>query len=101
MRATPGPSRRSEHQAKIIRKDEETPVTDLEGRLRAELTAFAKRADPALIRQMETGQQLKLEVADTNLLSVSTMLPLSQFASLGLVFAAFAFHAAHRRSMFA
>jgi hypothetical protein len=30
---------------------------------------------------MEMGQQLKLEVADTNLLSVSTMLPLSQFAS--------------------
>jgi invasion protein IalB len=40
------------------------------------------RADPALIRQMETGQQLKLEVADTNLLSVSTMLPLNQFASV-------------------
>src|SRR6201998_4755008 len=40
------------------------------------------RANPALIRQMETGQQLKLEVADTNLLSVSTMLPLSQFASV-------------------
>ena len=39
-------------------------------------------ANPALIRQMETGQQLKLEVADTNLLSVSTMLPLSQFASV-------------------
>ena len=40
------------------------------------------RANPALIRQMEMGQQLKLEVADTNLLSVSTMLPLSQFASV-------------------
>jgi invasion protein IalB len=40
------------------------------------------RADPTLIRQMETGQQLKLEVADTNLLNVSTMLPLSQFASV-------------------
>ena len=40
------------------------------------------RANPALIRQMETGGQLKLEVADTNLLSVSTMLPLSQFASV-------------------
>jgi len=40
------------------------------------------RANPALIRQMETGRQLKLEVADTNLLSVSTMLPLSQFASV-------------------
>lgn len=41
----------------------------------------ADRADPALIRQMEAGQQLKLEVADTNLLSVSTILPLNQFAS--------------------
>jgi invasion protein IalB len=41
----------------------------------------ADRANPALIRQMEAGQQLKLEVADTNLLSVSTMLPLNQFAS--------------------
>jgi invasion protein IalB len=40
------------------------------------------RADPALIRQMETGQQLKLEVTDTNLLSVSTLLPLGQFASV-------------------
>ena len=40
------------------------------------------RANPALIRQMETGQQLKLEIADTNLLSVSTMLPISQFASV-------------------
>jgi invasion protein IalB len=39
------------------------------------------RANPALIRQMETGQQLKLEVTDTNLLSVSTLLPLNQFAS--------------------
>lgn len=40
------------------------------------------RADPELIRQMETGQQLKLEVADTNLLSVSTLLPLNHFASV-------------------
>lgn len=40
------------------------------------------KADPALIRQMETGKQLKLEVADTNLLSVSTTLPLDQFASV-------------------
>src|ERR1700742_4760942 len=40
------------------------------------------RANPALIRQMETGQQLKLEVTDTNLLSVSTLLPLGQFASV-------------------
>lgn len=42
----------------------------------------AERADPALIRQMETGQQLKLEVADTNLLNVGTTLPLSEFASV-------------------
>jgi invasion protein IalB len=40
------------------------------------------RANPALIHQMETGKQLKLEVTDTNLLSVSTMLPLDQFASV-------------------
>jgi invasion protein IalB len=38
------------------------------------------RADPDLVHQMETGQKLKLEVADTNLLSVSTTLPLDQFA---------------------
>jgi invasion protein IalB len=40
------------------------------------------RADPALIRQMETGQQLKLDVVDTNLQRVSTTLPLDQFASV-------------------
>jgi invasion protein IalB len=40
------------------------------------------RANSTLIRQMETGQQLKLEVTDTNLLSVSTSLPLGQFASV-------------------
>jgi invasion protein IalB len=42
----------------------------------------ADRADPALIRQMEAGEQLKLEVADTNLLSVSTIIPLNRFASV-------------------
>ncbi len=42
----------------------------------------AERADPALVDQMETGKQLKLEVADTDLLSVSTILPLDQFASV-------------------
>lgn len=41
-----------------------------------------ERADPALIHQMETGKQLKLEVADTNLLNVSTMIPLGAFASV-------------------
>jgi invasion protein IalB len=40
------------------------------------------RADPALIHQMETGRELKLEVADTNLLDVSTTIPLGQFASV-------------------
>lgn len=40
------------------------------------------RADPILIGQMETGQQLKLEVADTNLLAVSTIIPLGRFASV-------------------
>jgi invasion protein IalB len=42
----------------------------------------AASADPALIRQMEAGQQLKLEVVDTNLLSVSTTVPLNQFGSV-------------------
>jgi invasion protein IalB len=40
------------------------------------------RADPVLIDQMETGQLLKLEVADTNVLRVSTTVPLNQFASV-------------------
>jgi invasion protein IalB len=39
-------------------------------------------ADPALISQMESGQQLKLEVTDTSLQSVSTLLPLARFASV-------------------
>jgi invasion protein IalB len=42
----------------------------------------AEQADPALLDQLETGKQLKLEVADTNLLAVSTMLPLDRFASV-------------------
>ena len=42
----------------------------------------ADRADPALIRQMETGQQLTLEVVDTNLQSVATTLPINLFASV-------------------
>jgi invasion protein IalB len=42
----------------------------------------ADRADPALIRQMGTGQQLILEVVDTNLQPVVTTLPLNQFASV-------------------
>jgi hypothetical protein len=31
---------------------------------------------------MESGEKLKLEVVDTNLLSVSTLLPLGQFAAV-------------------
>jgi len=42
----------------------------------------ADRADPALIGQMETGQQLNLQVVDTNLQRVVTTLPLNQFASV-------------------
>jgi invasion protein IalB len=39
------------------------------------------KANPGLVKEMETGEKLKLEVVDTNLLSVSTLLPLGQFAS--------------------
>jgi invasion protein IalB len=42
----------------------------------------ADKADPGLLKEMETGEKLKLEVVDTNLLSVSTLLPLGQFASV-------------------
>jgi invasion protein IalB len=40
------------------------------------------KADPALVKEMESGEKLKLEVVDTNVLTVSTVLPLSQFASV-------------------
>jgi invasion protein IalB len=40
------------------------------------------KADPGLVKEMELGEKLKLEVVDTNLLSVSTLLPLGQFASV-------------------
>jgi invasion protein IalB len=36
-------------------------------------------ADPELLRQMETGQKLLLEVVDSSVLSVSTVLPIDQF----------------------
>ena len=39
-------------------------------------------ADPKVIREMEGGQKLAVEVVDTNLLSVTTSLPLSQFPSV-------------------
>jgi invasion protein IalB len=40
------------------------------------------KADPGLIKEMESGQKLKLDVVDTNLLSVSALLPLAQFPSV-------------------
>ena len=38
-------------------------------------------ADPRIIREMEAGQQLLLEVIDSNVLAVTTSLPLKQFES--------------------
>jgi invasion protein IalB len=38
-------------------------------------------ADPKTIREMETGQQLLLEVVDSSILAVTTSLPLKQFES--------------------
>jgi invasion protein IalB len=40
------------------------------------------KANPDLVKEMSSGEKLKLEVVDTNLLSVSTLLPLGQFASV-------------------
>jgi invasion protein IalB len=42
----------------------------------------ADLADPALLKEMETGQKLLLEVVDSNVLTVSTSLPLNQFATV-------------------
>jgi invasion protein IalB len=39
-------------------------------------------ADPKTIREMEAGQQLLLEVVDSNILTVTTSLPLKQFESI-------------------
>jgi invasion protein IalB len=39
-------------------------------------------ADPKLIREMETGQKLLLEVVDSSVLTVSTTLPINQFAAV-------------------
>jgi invasion protein IalB len=39
-------------------------------------------ADPQLIREMEEGEKLVLEVVDSSVQSVSTTLPLNQFASV-------------------
>jgi len=42
----------------------------------------ADLADPALIKQMETGQELVLEVVDSSVLTVSTSLSLDRFAAV-------------------
>lgn len=42
----------------------------------------ADRADPALIKQMETGRELVLEVVDSSVLTVSTSLSLDRFAAV-------------------
>jgi invasion protein IalB len=39
-------------------------------------------ADPEIIKDMEAGKTLTLEVVDSNLLSLTTSLPLAQFASV-------------------
>jgi invasion protein IalB len=39
-------------------------------------------AKPAMLRELEAGKNLKVEVVDTNLLAVMTSLPLSQFAAV-------------------
>jgi invasion protein IalB len=39
-------------------------------------------ASPTLIREMETGKTLTLEVVDSNLLSLTTSLPLAQFGAV-------------------
>jgi len=42
----------------------------------------AEPAKPALLREMEGGKTLTVEVVDTNLLAVTTSLPLGQFAAV-------------------
>jgi invasion protein IalB len=42
----------------------------------------ANVADPALIREMEKGQQMQLEVVDSGVQSISTTLPISRFATV-------------------
>jgi len=42
----------------------------------------ADLADPQAIREMESGQTLLLEVVDSNVLAITTSLPLNQFAAI-------------------
>jgi invasion protein IalB len=39
-------------------------------------------ADPTLVQEMSSGQMMRLEFVDSNLLSLTTSLPLGQFASI-------------------
>ncbi|MCG2626547.1 invasion associated locus B family protein [Bradyrhizobium sp. WYCCWR 13023] len=39
-------------------------------------------ADPAMIKEMESGKTLTLEVVDANLLALTTSIPLAQFATV-------------------
>ena len=43
----------------------------------------ADLADPKLLKEMETGQKLLLEMVDTSVLTVSTFLPLNQLPRFG------------------
>ena len=42
----------------------------------------ANVADPKMVQEMDTGQTLRLEFVDSNLLSLTTSLPLGQFAAV-------------------
>jgi invasion protein IalB len=42
----------------------------------------ADRAEPGLLREMEAGKKLVLEVVDSSVMTVSTSLPLDQFATV-------------------
>jgi invasion protein IalB len=39
-------------------------------------------ADPKMVKEMDSGRTLRLEFVDSNLLSLTTSLPLAQFASI-------------------
>lgn len=41
-----------------------------------------KAADPKIVQEMSSGQMLRLEFVDSNLLSLTTSLPLGQFAAI-------------------
>jgi invasion protein IalB len=39
-------------------------------------------ADPKMVKEMDSGQTLRLEFVDSNLLTLATSLPLGQFAAV-------------------